>query len=158
MTIILKLNTIIRDSSPNQIGTPLSRRSSQTISKPSANNRNGQSTTMCIVCSSAPGESMRCAHLPCSVRKRFNNTQLCRRKSKAGGWTFWFTIRSLLTGSDADHAAKWRKMTQNAAKSWHLTPKTGSFDLNLNLNFRFASSLKPCYVVDCWYLMEDQCA
>jgi hypothetical protein len=28
MTIILKLNTFVRDSSPNQIGTPLSRRSS----------------------------------------------------------------------------------------------------------------------------------
>jgi hypothetical protein len=48
---------------------------------------------------------MRCAHLPYSVRKRFNNTQLCRRKSKLCGRTLGSTIRSPLTGSHADHAA-----------------------------------------------------
>jgi hypothetical protein len=40
-------------------------------------------------------------HLPCSFRKRFNNTQLCHRKSKPGGRTLGSTIRSPLTGSDA---------------------------------------------------------
>jgi hypothetical protein len=46
--------------------------------------------------------------LPCSVRKRFNNTQLCRRKlmelEHSGGGTLGSTIRSPLTGSEADHA------------------------------------------------------
>jgi hypothetical protein len=49
--------------------------------------------------------SMRCAYIPCSVRKRFKNTQLCRRKSKPCGQTLGSTIRSPVTGSDADHAA-----------------------------------------------------
>jgi hypothetical protein len=108
------MNTFVRDSSLNQIATPLSRRSSHTFqSDHRQTNAIGtrQSSMRHIACSSAPqsqdGDStnphlcIRCAHLPCSVRKRFNNTQLCRRKLKPGG----STIRSPLTGSDTDHAA-----------------------------------------------------
>jgi hypothetical protein len=87
--------------------------------RPSANNRNEHSSTMWrIVYSSAPqspqsqGDDstnphlcMRCTHLPCSIRKRFNNTQLCRRMSKPGGRTLGSTIRSPLTDIDAVHAA-----------------------------------------------------
>jgi hypothetical protein len=82
--------------------------------RPSANNRNVQSSTMWpIVCSWAPqsqaGDStnphlcIRWAHLSCSVQKRFNNTQLCRRKSKPGGRTLGSTIRS------PDCGCNWKK-------------------------------------------------
>jgi hypothetical protein len=42
---------------------------------------------------------------PARFESGFNNTQLCCRESKSCGRTLGSTIRSPLTGSDADHAA-----------------------------------------------------
>jgi hypothetical protein len=56
-----------------------------------------------LVTSTNPHLCMRCVHLPCSVWKWFNNTQLCRHKSKPGGRTLRSTIRSQLTMPQSRH-------------------------------------------------------
>jgi hypothetical protein len=117
MTIILKLNTFVRDSSPNQIGTALSRRISHTTQSDHRQTTAMGSRLLCdalfvpqhhshkLVTSRTPSMHEERASSLLGSKVVPNNTQLCRRKSKPGGRTLGSTIRSPLTGSDADHAA-----------------------------------------------------